>query len=95
MAPTAKDCRRIVAAATKAGIVFAVGHVMRYTSYTQKLKAMLDAGAVGDIVSLQHLEPVGYWHQATRSSEATGGTPSSPRPCSWPSRATTSTGFAT
>ena len=64
MAPSAKDCRRIVAAVTKAGVVFAVGHVMRYTSYTQKLKALLDAGAVGDIVSLQHLEPVGYWHQA-------------------------------
>ena len=64
MAPNERDCRRIVAAATKAGIVFAVGHVMRYTRYTQKLKALLVAGAVGDIVSLQHLEPVGYWHQA-------------------------------
>ncbi|HUT32866.1 MAG TPA: Gfo/Idh/MocA family oxidoreductase [Planctomycetota bacterium] len=64
MAPTARDCRRIVAAVTRAGVVFAVGHVMRYTSYTQKLKALLDAGAVGDIVSVQHLEPVGYWHQA-------------------------------
>ncbi len=64
MAPSERDCRRIVAAATKAGIVFAVGHVMRYTRYTQKLKALLAAGAVGDVVSLQHLEPVGYWHQA-------------------------------
>ena len=64
MAPNERDCRRIVAAATKAGIVFAVGHVMRYTRYTQKLKALLVAGAVGDIVSLQHLEQVGYWHQA-------------------------------
>ena len=30
----------------------------------QKLKQLLRDGAIGDIVSLQHLEPVGYWHQA-------------------------------
>ena len=64
MAPTAKACRRIVEAAREAGTVFAVCHVMRYTTYTQILKRMLDEGAVGDIVNVQHYEPVGFWHQA-------------------------------
>jgi len=64
MAPTARDCRRIVAAIVGNRVVFAVGHVMRYTRYTQALKGVLDSGVIGDIVSLQHLEPVGYWHQA-------------------------------
>jgi len=64
MAPTAEDCRRIVAAILENRVIFAVGHVMRYTRYTQALKGVLDSGAIGDIVSLQHLEPVGYWHQA-------------------------------
>jgi predicted dehydrogenase len=64
MAPNPADCRRIVAAAQRAGILFAVCHVMRYTRYTQALKQILDAGRIGDIVSLQHLEPVGFWHQA-------------------------------
>jgi predicted dehydrogenase len=64
MAPTAEECRRIVAAAKRNNIIFAVCHVMRYTTYTQQLKALLDAGRVGSIVSIQHLEPVGYWHQA-------------------------------
>jgi predicted dehydrogenase len=41
-----------------------VCHVMRYTGYTQALKALVDSGAIGEIVSIQHLEPVGYWHQA-------------------------------
>ena len=45
-------------------LIFSVGHVLRYTRYTQKLKQLLRDGAIGDIVSLQHLEPVGYWHQA-------------------------------
>ena len=64
MAPTAQACRNIVAAVKKAGVLFAVCHVMRYTAYTRKLKETLDSGAIGDIVSIQHLEPVGYWHQA-------------------------------
>lgn len=64
MAPNAKDCRAIVAAAKKAGVLFGVCHVMRYTRYTQRLKALLDSGRIGEIVSVQHLEPVGYWHQA-------------------------------
>ena len=64
MAPNADDCRRIVDAAKRNDIIFAVCHVMRYTSYTQQLKAILDSGRIGEIVSIEHLEPVGYWHQA-------------------------------
>ena len=64
MAPNEADCRRIVAAAVENKIIFAVCHVMRYTRYTQELKAVVDSGAIGEVVSLQHLEPVGYWHQA-------------------------------
>ena len=64
MAPTAEECKRIVAAVKANGVMLAVGHVMLYTPYTQALKKLLDQGAVGDIVSIQHLEPVGYWHQA-------------------------------
>ncbi len=64
MAPTAEACRRIVAAVKKAGVLFAVCHVLRYTAYTRKLKEILASGAIGEIVSIQHLEPVGYWHQA-------------------------------
>jgi predicted dehydrogenase len=48
----------------QAGIIFAVGHVLRYTRYTRSLKKMIQQGAVGDIVSIQHLENVGWWHQA-------------------------------
>ncbi len=64
MAPNEEDCRRIAQAAKETGVLFAVCHVMRYTRYTQMLKALLDTGAIGEIVSMEHLEPVGYWHQA-------------------------------
>ena len=64
MAPTAADCRRIVSAVEDNGTIFAVGHVMRYTTYTRALKGLLDSGRIGEVVSIQHFEPVGYWHQA-------------------------------
>ena len=64
MAPTAGECKKISAAARKNGIIFAVCHVLRYTAYTQKLKQILDSGVIGDIVSMQHIEEVGWWHQA-------------------------------
>ena len=64
MAPTADACRRIAAAVEQAGVMLAVCHVLRYTLYTERLKAVVDSGALGDVVSVDHLEPVGYWHQA-------------------------------
>ncbi len=64
MAPNEADCQKIVKAAKEAGVLFAVCHVMRYTHYTQVLKQVVDSGAIGEVVSMQHLEPVGYWHQA-------------------------------
>ena len=64
IAPTAEECVRIVKAVKANEVMLAVGHVLRYTPYTRALKKMLDDGAVGEIISIQHLEPVGYWHQA-------------------------------
>ncbi|GAA3216303.1 Gfo/Idh/MocA family protein [Nonomuraea helvata] len=64
MAVSEEDCRSIVAAAERSDAVFAVCHVLRYTPYTRALKRLLDEGRIGEIVSIQHLEPVGWWHQA-------------------------------
>jgi predicted dehydrogenase len=64
MAPDLAGCERIVAAVQKHGNLFAVCHVLRYADYTQHLIALLDSGAIGEVISVQHLEPVGYWHQA-------------------------------
>ncbi|MEY9894392.1 putative dehydrogenase [Catenulispora sp. MAP5-51] len=64
MALREDDCLRIIEAVERAGVVFAVGHVLRYTPYTRALKALLDSGRIGRIISVEHLEPVGWWHQA-------------------------------
>jgi predicted dehydrogenase len=64
MAPNEADCLRIAQAVKKNNSLFAVCHVLRYTTYTCTLKQMVDDGAVGEVVNIQHLEPVGYWHMA-------------------------------
>ena len=64
MAPTADECRRIVDAVKANGVILAVGHVTLYMPYTQRLKQLLNKDVIGEIISIQHLEPVGYWHQA-------------------------------
>jgi predicted dehydrogenase len=64
MATSEADCERIVAAAHHAGVMLAVCHVLRYTPYTKALRALLDSGRIGDVVTVEHLEPVGWWHHA-------------------------------
>lgn len=64
MAPNEADSRRIAEAAERAGILLTVCHVLRYTAYTRALKAVVDSGRIGDIAAIQHLESVGWWHQA-------------------------------
>jgi predicted dehydrogenase len=64
MATTEAECRRIVEAVERAGVLFAVCHVLRYTPYTALVKRVVDAGRLGQVVSVQHLEPVGFLHQA-------------------------------
>ncbi|KXH69972.1 MAG: oxidoreductase [Candidatus Thorarchaeota archaeon SMTZ-45] len=64
IAPDEDSCKRIIQAVLDNKILFAVGHVLRYTRYTKKLKEIIASGVIGDVVSLHRLEPVGYWHQA-------------------------------
>lgn len=64
MAPDPLSCRRIVETVLASRIIFAVCHVRRYSLYTRQLKHLLATGLIGDILSIQHLEPLGYWHYA-------------------------------
>ena len=64
MAPTEQEARIITEAAERAGVLVCVAHVLRYSAYTEQVKNLLDSGAIGDVVSVEHLEPVGWWHHA-------------------------------
>ena len=64
MAVDVDGCKQIAAAAKAKGVIFCVGHVLRYMPYSRALKAMIDDGAVGKVVNVHHLEPVGWFHFA-------------------------------
>ncbi|WP_433516596.1 Gfo/Idh/MocA family protein [Nonomuraea sp. CA-143628] len=62
VAPTEAQTVAIGAAAARTGAMIAVCHVMRYTPYTRRLREVLPR--IGEIVSVEHLEPVGWYHFA-------------------------------
>jgi predicted dehydrogenase len=64
MAPTEPEASEIAEAAVRSGVIFAICHVLRYTPYTRMVRRLLAEGRIGRLVSVQHLEPVGWWHYA-------------------------------
>lgn len=64
MSPDPEECEKIIACVKRHGNLFAVCHVLLYTELTSQLRELLRSGAIGEIVSVQHLEPVAWWHQA-------------------------------
>ncbi|XP_036389759.1 uncharacterized protein zgc:154075 [Megalops cyprinoides] len=64
MAVTAEDCAEIVAACVQNSVMLTVCHVLRYDPTIHKIKELIDRGAIGDVIHIQHLEPVGFYHFA-------------------------------
>jgi predicted dehydrogenase len=64
IAQTWEECNHILELTEKRNAIVAVCHVLRYTSYFRKIKEVIDSGAIGDIVSIQHLEPVEHIHMS-------------------------------
>jgi hypothetical protein len=64
IAPTEKECRSILAMAKKTGRIVAVCHVLRYAPYFVKMKELIAAGAIGEVMSVQHFEPIEHTHMA-------------------------------
>ena len=64
MASTEAECRQIEQAASGSGLVLSVCHVLRYTPFYSKIKQLLDEGVLGQMLCIQQIENVGYWHQA-------------------------------
>lgn len=39
-------------------------HVLRYSPFFTEIKKILESGKIGELVNIQHMESVGYWHMA-------------------------------
>ncbi|MBQ8159740.1 MAG: Gfo/Idh/MocA family oxidoreductase [Clostridia bacterium] len=64
IATDAKECEELRDLAVQHGRKVAVCHVLRYTAFYQKIRELIRDGAVGQVVNVQAMERVGYWHQA-------------------------------
>lgn len=64
MSPDAEEIVQMGALASRYGKILSICHVLRYSPFFVKIKELLDGGRIGTLVSIQHMEEVGYWHHA-------------------------------
>lgn len=64
VAQTAQECADIAVAARKKGVRILVCHVLRYTPFYGKVKELLMAGTIGEVVSVEMVEAIGHTHFA-------------------------------
>lgn len=64
MAQTEQECRNILAMTKKTGRIVAICHVLRYAPYFIKMKQLIDEGAIGELISFQHMEPIDHIHMS-------------------------------
>lgn len=64
IAPTERECRDILKMAQQSGRIVAVCHVLRYAPYFIRLRNLIYTGAIGQLVSIQHMEPIEYVHMS-------------------------------
>ncbi|MDO4568157.1 MAG: Gfo/Idh/MocA family oxidoreductase [Clostridia bacterium] len=64
ISPSVRECKAVAALAAELGRKVIVCHVLRYTPFFGKLYELLNAGGIGEVVSIQGVENVGYYHMA-------------------------------
>lgn len=58
------DCLEIERVSKEMNVQVAVCHVLRYSIYYEKIKEIIDSGVLGQIIAIDQVENVAYWHQA-------------------------------
>jgi predicted dehydrogenase len=64
MSPSWEECIELGKQAEKYDRMLTVCHVLRYAPFFRRIKELLEEGRIGRLMSIQHNENVGYWHQA-------------------------------
>lgn len=64
VAVDAEGCLEVLRLAKKYRRHVVVCHVLRYTPFYNTIKRFIDEGRIGDVVTIQAMEQVGYWHHA-------------------------------
>lgn len=64
ISPSPEKCRELLEVSRRTGRKVVVCHVLRYSPFYRKIKEILDSGMLGELMTIQSIENVGYWHQA-------------------------------
>jgi len=64
MATTAADCRALVQASRQTERQLHICHVLRYTRHFRLMRELIQSGAIGQVVDVDHRENVAFWHMA-------------------------------
>ena len=64
ISPDLEECKQLLEAATKHNKHVIVCHVLRYTPFYEKIKELITEDKIGEVVTIQAIENVAYWHQA-------------------------------
>lgn len=60
IAVTREECEKLEEMAAARGLLVVVGHVLRYSAYYAHIKAIIDSGEIGEVVSICHQESTGF-----------------------------------
>ena len=64
MSPEREEIIKMGEMAQKYDRILSVCHVLRYSPFFVKLKSLLSEKRIGRLISIQHMEEVGFWHYA-------------------------------
>jgi len=64
IAPTLRDCVRVVRAAERSGKILQIAHVLRYSAFYRAVADVLESGRIGRVLTLDMKEHVAHWHMA-------------------------------
>ncbi len=64
ISPSKEEIDHLLEANKKYKSKIVICHVLRYAPAYLKIKELLDAGEIGELIHIENIEQVGYWHQA-------------------------------
>ncbi len=64
VSPVLSECEELERVSREKGLKMVVCHVLRYAPYYNKIKEVIDSGAIGEVTAINQTENVGYWHFA-------------------------------
>ena len=65
ISPTIDECLHIKELSNKLNRIVAVCHVLRYAPYFIGLKKLIENNAVGELISVNHFEPIEHVHMSS------------------------------